>query len=749
MSKTPTTERSSSNRTFHNRNRFQPRTWPDFCNAVASVSVATFASRRLPELRALWERTLLPELPRIDDCRLHSLGRATCQRHRRRRVSSHQRRLTHRGVPNTTAPTDDNTTPSNDQTHAIGKQAASRKSQRQNRGPLMARHSAWQVSTTVEEKSPNDDSNDIADQYNVAKNGNESVFWMPSHLWLTKRMHMATVWNWRVPMIHQGRGVHAVLRLVQQGKTTLYDATWCSQPIILQISKDTIELAVCQLQRLLPSFAISPELQRGEKGIEYGEGIAHEVDCFPAGCLGPVSWIIRRTYLLQSSANADSTTEYYVNLLVHPSFRFALLQCLQHCFNSSVPISNGIQGGLACLQLRGCHALQSIQSALSTLFIDTSSFLPPDLVSSGFATDGMVLTNHCILQSPINTKDAKESVDMSYSIVLMARCPRSITASATVNYGVCGWDVYCHPRLAQQLVPALVVHGGAVAMGCTEHAHVHMEASPPCPTFPRDYPDTPAGRAYWKTTATTNETESTTSTSDEWMRFRQCWEGGVGRIRWQDQPDRSIPSELMDSSRESVVMVRGAFGTPFVDAIQGFCHAPPEPSRPGKPCKKRRRTLDPTRSIQLSHVSKEQRYQHQEYCQQLLAGMTLPAVLLFHITIDGPGTLQSGDAIRLCGRTIGWCTSGTFSPARGKCHGFAIVEGKKLLQVLSGAKEHDQDVIATSTDTGKNSQEPVDSSDRVVVVMQRSPTGEKAIGLRVGVHNPGRPLCSASLSIQL
>mmetsp|Transcript_8294 Transcript_8294/g.16089 ORF Transcript_8294/g.16089 Transcript_8294/m.16089 type:complete len:531 (+) Transcript_8294:216-1808(+) len=137
---------------------------------------------------------------------------------------------------------------------------------------------------------------------------------------------------------------------------------------------------------------------------------------------------------------------------------------------------------------------------------------------------------------------------------------------------------------------------GCCAIGLVEDSHLRLECEPPIPVFPRDCVDTRASQEYWMPAC---------SSSSSWKRIRQLYEGGWGRLpidktfrldklRSVDfrglvgvgvdvDVDVGVDVDEGDSTgtkdgvpaatntTDDIVVVRGAFGRPFVDAIRRCC----------------------------------------------------------------------------------------------------------------------------------------------------------------------------------
>jgi hypothetical protein len=277
--------------------------------------------------------------------------------------------------------------------------------------------------------------------------------------------------------------------------------------------------------------------------------------------------------------------------------------------------------------------------------------------------------------------------------------------NCVANQAICGWDILCSPEVAKDLWNLLVVNEDVFPIGIVEEAQLLLECQPPVPLFPRDYVDTEESQKYWS------------GVDSDWKRVRQLWQGGWGRLPVDKEPTALSPISFQDlivpeatatkdttdgakpdAESDSVVVVRGAFGQPFCDALAGCAKMAPtrdpddhDSLKPAAPTRrKRRRTRHPTQLVSAMPLSNDQAQEFTETCRLLQKSLTLPAVLSCHVQVSGPGTILPG-AHLLFGNDgdnkspLGIVTAGGFSPARGGCHGVGIVGAARLLEVLASA----------------------------------------------------------------
>lgn len=597
--------------------RKRPRGTPDFCDAAKAVSATGFASSRLPELKALFRPVLSAhtDTSSLDCLPPLSGGRKTSSRHLRRRTNSHRkRRRSCRRKPS----------------HLNSQQSPNRQVRRLDRLNLQNSHEAYRA----EPKENNGDDT-------------TSINWIPTHLWHAKRFRMEKLWGWKVPMIHSNRGCAAAKRLIREHYTLVQDATWCMQPIVIQYQdKDCIRK---KLSRVIQDFSV-------EVCPSSGEGVLYDLDFFPKGAIGPAQWFVLPEPLVGTTTN---TEKMYVYLFVHPSIRAVTLDILRKVLrdgDNQHKVIDGVPGGLACLRLRGDHALESLQESIKKL-PETMFDIP---------LDGLASSCDCLLQKSTSSESA---------VSLIRRVlPRN--PSKPENCGVCGWDIFCQVESAKILFQALVLVGKACPIGITEEASLCLECSPPMSLFPRDFPDSLDGESYW------------TNQSDDWILLRKHWEGGDGRIRiWHlDPPSIDFQQFVPDTP----VVVRGSFGNTFREVLSSAALLPNIASR--SPKRRKRRPSNNAVHVEAPVLPPELADAHRQRCDSLIKSLSLPAILQCYLQITAKGKLKPGSRIldvKL--NHIGFVASGAFSHSRGRCHGLGFIGASKFLSIAM----HREDTVVT------------------------------------------------------
>jgi Ribonucleases P/MRP protein subunit POP1 len=524
------------------------------------------------------------------------------------------------------------------------------------------------------------------------------VHWMSTHVWHAKRFRMESLWGWKVPLIHSNRGCAAALRLVlREQKCLVQDATWYSQPIWFQISGATtatrhaLSLFQERMGRVIPGFAAA-SINQEPGTASAGSGILHHVDCFPRKAVGPIDWIWSRSRPLvpdDSMVKDAVTNDYYVYFFVHPAVTQSTLSIFAAAFQDGESHADvgrpfyGVSGGLACLRLRGSSSATCLLTEIRNVENPPDATQQPNLADFGNRLERA--SHGTCFWTP------------SAAIIeqqLFVRCIRPRDPSQTLtNWVACGLDVFCAPALAKLLFLSLIL-GGACPIGISEEALLATECDPPLPVFPRDFPDTAEGMAYWY------------KPSFQWYCIRSHWEGGEGRISIandgltcppavQDVLLTNISTDDDVFGGAGVVVVRGTFGDPFLAALSG-CAIPPLASAGTSQRRKRRCTGSGALYVEAQRISAKDFASHQEMCDSLLQALSLPAVLLCHVQATEKGSLVPGTALFVVGDDdgiLGYMSSGAFSPSRGRYHGLAVVRAAQFLQAVVDSRNRRSCVV--------------------------------------------------------
>jgi len=324
-------------------------------------------------------------------------------------------------------------------------------------------------------------------------------------------------------------------------------------------------------------------------------------------------------------------------------------------------------------------------------------------------------------------------------LIIISQAPNATYSSERCqNNAVSGFDIICSPSVTRDIFVALGIVGGACAIGFIEDSCNKMEADPPLPVWPRDFPDTTDGKDY----AAGNDSG--------WRVMKYCIEEGLSGGRLKTGLNRLLHkcslrskttnrgnqnsscisrkfahvdfdwnrlfSEPHDSSRKEIekqvseagkdgkfVMVRGNFLSPFMQALQGFgneyldiINETDGRKSEGKRSRRPRRKVHPlNETIIVPPMQAATLQHHQQYCSNLLSSLTIPALLHCHLTIESRGTMRPGMVIitNVCDsrtrKELGFVTSGGFSQSRGEVHGVGIISSEDFLSCLCSATNGD------------------------------------------------------------
>ena len=647
----------------------KPPAWkdlPSFLDASASVAVATFGARRLPEIKDMWVASLTKGvdddgdetrkkahiIPSVSLQALRSGGGKKSSRHLRRRATSHKSRKRHRAPQHATGG-------KKQQQSCSLQKTSTRRTRRSHRGTLRLPHElSWQrpactTTTIVDEPAP------------------KTTHWMSTHLWHAKRFHMERLWDWQVPMMHSNRGAQAALRLCRE-KCVVHDATWCRQPLWFGCgSAANTQLA---LQRVIPDFMRSSSLQKDKEvpAIVCGEGMMHQVDRFPMGAIAPVTWMVSSKPWGESQNKGEQSAQAhdvsYVYLMVHPSALDEATAALTTVLTESGAgkPSLFVNGGLACLQLRGLQSETCLKLAIG----NSLPFANTNRLTSYLQAEAKP---HLSVLELEEDKKPNEQDSTCCFLRIVRQSPRD--QHLPQNVGVTGYDIYCSAPVARDLFLCLNNWQGCCPIGWTEHAHLCLEAA--IPVFPRDFPDTKQGRLYW-------------SSDSSWSTVRTYLVGGTGSIQRTAKSHDTINwNEYVKNDNDTksrVAVVRGSFGDPFRNALVGMVAplATPSSTDTALSTRRKRRRVEHHPIIKAPCLGKESTIRARRSCLTMFESLSLPTLLVCHITIMGKGRLLVGDQVRsLQNEELGVVTKGCFSISRGAYHGMGVIGGSRFLQAVA------------------------------------------------------------------
>ena len=550
-----------------------------FLDASCGITPATFAARRLPEIKSLWRSELFHEWERKNQLKQQkkhkflkeenvwkSGGKKSCDRHLRRRTGSYNPRRHHRNH--------------NDLSSKLINNMISRKkkpeSRRARRKPELLR----QLHT------------------NYASKISPSIFWLRTHYWHSKRFHMANLFKWILPLVHTNRGVTPSLRY----SVTLQDSTYLTaQPLDIQISCDSNEEYRKALnllfERMIPQICGPPPLNftnesffTGYKTLYYTLYYPNSYPCRP---IGPAQFMFRQGLnkddIKQEHLLKDQNPVNYYSVLtiyVHPSIRIEtkeivdnLISEINNHYNNisetnseeeetstqkstsnitktpKFSLNNTTSKALLCL--RGNHATKCLMKALSPMIQESNENIllsskrkriwqninhqltlynnESDVNRKPCCIDDLLMCsefNHgdtiriLIPQNEMNQDETNldtSEINNDIHCTLIFKSPNE--NQSKLNAHVSGWDLLLSPQNASTVFQKLYLHN-ACTIGLVEECAACLEADPPIPVFPRDYPDTEQGKIYWNThtDAQINVEKDRKEYIDDWAMLRALWE---------------------------------------------------------------------------------------------------------------------------------------------------------------------------------------------------------------------------------
>lgn len=700
-----------------------------FLDASATVNAGLFSARRLPEIKGLWRRVVCDQLNTAiaaagsDDsnaCEVgfrrsgESGGGKISSRHLRRRTNSHRPRRRHRFPRGKSCNNDvsDDTDTIEDTVVLIGH----KRCRRARRKPALMKesHSSWWYPI-----------NNLQSEQLVASNDEHYPNnWLATHLWHAKRFHISPkLFGWSIPLINCNRGSRASLRLAtstRYPKCTIQDGTWeingCAiklevrtvdTPALSELTQVPSEILISILRRLCCSespFLNADAIYAGKQAFE---GIVHEIDEFPLMPIGPATFI----FCLSSDECNDKTDTANLCILIHPAVHQKVVDLLNQIISSRDDIGMELTLStmpMSLLRIRGRASMSTLQNALE--HTENIGLL------GGVANHGNLI--HCETFSPIEggltstLQSVSTKADNQSWIILKCHQPNQLFQHLPHNLASSGWDILCHPSICVSLFQSFVVDGGACSVGVVEDARAKLEAYPPLPVFPRDYPDTEQGRKYWDgdmTMTAVNSTEGcdeqAIASSKGWTVIRACFDGSWGRIntplkrtirhcekqleqkkicKRKDLNPMSLTETLMPqlvlrksscgletlsihwellTPPNSPIVIRGSFVIPFLQQLHGcgrlYSQLTVDTSEKQCRRKPRRKVLFPQLIVRASPLSKEESHLHSKLCQQLIAALSLPGLVRCELYCDGKGSIKVGDLI------LSWISSSDDSSSTG------------------------------------------------------------------------------------
>mmetsp|Transcript_16451 Transcript_16451/g.35551 ORF Transcript_16451/g.35551 Transcript_16451/m.35551 type:complete len:875 (-) Transcript_16451:39-2663(-) len=708
-----------------------------FLDASATVQAGLFGARRLPEIKSLWRQMVQGELDtvrergdrpndangeRIDQASIRRAGESgggkISSRHLRRRTNSHKRRRRHRfprgkdgsGGGDTGVTEDEegsnNAMVANEMSDRPGTSDDSGKKSKQKQNPcrrarrkpalMKISHSHW----WQPQRSTQTVQTQLSTQINEEKFPHS---WIPTHLWHAKRFHVSPpLFSWAIPLIHSNRGSRASLRLASSEtfpKCTIQDGTWevngCA--IRLEVTKEatssqeSMRTLISILQKLCGSEAPFLNEESILTGQGAGEGLVHEIDACPLQPIGPA------TFFFGCSSYDDGPESAHVSILIHPAIHKRVVSLLRTILPTDTDTNGKVTLSTVSLSLLRIRGRASTSTLNKVLGIAENSGSLGDRVNHGTLIEGGA-------HPESDFKSISNTITGQSSILLKSHQPNQNYQHLPHNLSSSGWDILCHPSVSSSLFQAFINNGGACAIGLAEDARAHLEAYPPLPMFPRDYPDTEEGKSYWEggtSLALANKKhgecgeEQSLATWKDWAVVRTCVEGSWGRINtplkrtirhWKQHDDKekgksreenkskSHESPMLETSNlseksqlfgrdtslihwtslispdeESTIVVRGSFGVPFLQLLHGCgrLHSQPgsdatENTRHRRP---RRKVRPPNLSVHASPLSRQESQAHSNMCQQLSSSLSLPALLRCELYCEGKGAFNIGDLI--------------------------------------------------------------------------------------------------------
>ena len=527
-----------------------------------------------------------------------------------------------------------------------------------------------------------------------------------------------------------------------------------------------------------------------ETHVVAGSGMVYSLDRFPRQALGPMTWLIQRRQPLIGSLGRQETWSHYCYFWTHPAIHINVwneFQTLIETWSSSsssdhvdkvLTLRNSFHShpsttssntkakvvGMACFKLRGINATSTLQKVLKNDThvahkCDNHLLLNDDNLHIN-------LPHATPLLITVNVGDTSEASQGAPSIrngqvLIVVHCE---SKNPFRNEPGMGWDLYCDASISRVLFVAMVVQGKACPIGIMEEAYIKLDCDPPISDiFPRDYPDTAQGKKYWEAQnnknctihATTDdatllrlsleegqkggrvdvpiiEARSHSSPSAQKQQKRVRLEGhSFCKLRWHElvKTNGKGTYNIQDNVDDDwVVMMRGSFCTPILDAIAASGTILAGADVDQEPKRRRRRKAKPFSEIcHVTPLNRDEAERHMLSCKVLMQSLSLPAVIVCQLKVIGKGTMKPGAEIHSGSEAskphaIGYVTASSFSAARGCIHGTGIVGASLLLRTISASisspQQAHKSLAALSIDGAR--------SIELVVNIQTGPASVKA-----------------------
>lgn len=341
--------------------------------------------------------------------------------------------------------------------------------------------------------------------------------WLHTHLWHRKRMKMEKTWGalW-MASYNRNRGMARKLASAPQKYCILHDSTYL-QPLQISGNVEDVELLLKHfLEPSLELDCLHSECNREE------ELLLFEKDSFPTQCIGPTTltrmasttfWLWLHPSIAAQTSEALSGVEgaTTVTWLANPPCRFTLRGAgIQQLI---LKYMKGARDGafLADLLNRSERAVSKIWPLHHCAGLEALKFDSPEeeITTSTQSSQQKsqlqwesAVTGAGAMISIATSSSSTSNEEASYPVVLVRKddsksrcCCRNVHLVKKVQR-LAGFDLILPPRPASLLWHALSRRGADVyPVGTEEMAFLHLCTG--IPSFPQDYPETPAGAALW------------------------------------------------------------------------------------------------------------------------------------------------------------------------------------------------------------------------------------------------------------
>ena len=442
------------------------------------------------------------------------------------------------------------------------------------------------------------------------------------------------------------------------------------------LGKIVLEVCGGMMNETLKCHLSDPSILCGYRCID---SVIYTIGLYPAGAIGPACFLIDKSGL--------TTT---LKIFIHPTILGDSLEVFKQAIHvlhlsNCCTVPKLVSGGLGFIRVRGKLSVDLLQDSFQ---ISCAIFESKTYKWDEFLRTSQDIPNGTVITFELVNKQRKE--DNQIGNCIDNEC-LFIKRYENGNVFMTGWDIICKPKKCMNIFLTLHLNG-ASSIGLRENWALQVEAMSSHLVFPRDYPDTKQGQLYWN------------NTSEEWSLIRKLVEGSeklniprsqrqvhgnLGHIQGLAKVDWNVvvAGTSQGTDTEGVMVVRGkSLGIPFLNILNSSGIIVQSQNRVEQTRRNRRKAIQSKIQTPI-HLSHDARRMHRETCSNLQNALSLPALLLCSLRIEGKGTIKAGASIISrhvddVKHVIGFATAGTFSVENGFYCGLCFIGAASFLSAV-------------------------------------------------------------------